>query len=105
MRSGSGQTRPAGETDSVAGRTSCGELLQLQFQLHPPTSDYLPDAARFDVPQGFVRVRASRANLANVRQPGDDGYGSPEAVEQVHLLIWPANHSAPAVIKRWGTGD
>ncbi|MFJ2032812.1 hypothetical protein [Streptosporangium sp. NPDC087985] len=27
-------------------------------------TDYLPDAARYEVPKGFVRVRASRANLA-----------------------------------------
>lgn len=43
-------------------------------------TDYLPDAARFEVPAGFVRVRASRAN------PG----GVHEASEQVHLQLWPA---------------
>jgi hypothetical protein len=64
-------------------------------------TDYLPDAARFEVPKGFVRVRASRANLANVRQPGEEGYDAPEAIEQVYLRIWPAPYSAPAVIKRW----
>jgi hypothetical protein len=64
-------------------------------------TDYLPDASRFAVPKGFVRVRASRANLANVRQPGQEGYDAPEAMEQVHLRIWPAPYSAPAVIKRW----
>ncbi|MYV41792.1 hypothetical protein GT030_23715 [Streptomyces sp. SID1328] len=58
-------------------------------------TDYLPDAARFDVPAGFVRVRASRAN------PGDLS----EAIEQVHLQIWPAPHSAPAVLKRWSGTD
>lgn len=31
-------------------------------------TDYLPDAVRFELPEGFVRVRASRSNLANVRQ-------------------------------------
>lgn len=64
-------------------------------------TDYLPDAARFEVPRGFVRVRASRANLADVRQPGQEGCDAPETVEQVHLRIWPAPHNAPAVIKRW----
>ncbi|MFF7964911.1 hypothetical protein ACFZC3_06040 [Streptomyces sp. NPDC007903] len=58
-------------------------------------TDYLPDAARFEVPAGFVRVRASRANPGDVR----------EAIEQVHLQIWPAPHSAPAVLKRWSTGE
>ncbi|MFI8347313.1 hypothetical protein [Streptomyces sp. NPDC085596] len=64
-------------------------------------TDYLPDAARFEVPEGFVRVRASRTNLANVRLPDEEGYDDPEGMEQVHLRIWPAPHSAPAVIKRW----
>jgi hypothetical protein len=64
-------------------------------------TDYLPDAARFEVPKGYVRVRASRTNLANVRQPGEEGSDAPEAAEQLHLQIWPAPHTAPVVIKRW----
>ncbi len=64
-------------------------------------TDYLPDAARFEVPKGFVRVRASRANLANVRRPGEEGQDAPEAMEQVRLRVWPAPYSAPTVIKRW----
>ncbi|MEV7188218.1 hypothetical protein [Kitasatospora sp. NPDC093102] len=64
-------------------------------------TDYLPDAARFEVPKGFVRVLASRANLADVRQPGEEGSDAPEVVEQVHLQVWPAPHSSPVVIKRW----
>ncbi|MGA5816853.1 hypothetical protein ACPC54_03155 [Kitasatospora sp. NPDC094028] len=64
-------------------------------------TDYLPDAARFDVPKGFVRIRASRSNLANVRQPGEDGPKAPEDTEQVHLQVWPAPHNSPVVIKRW----
>lgn len=64
-------------------------------------TDYLPDAVRFDVPEGFVRIRASRANLANVRQPGEEGFDAPDAMEQVHLWIWPAPYGAPAVLKRW----
>jgi hypothetical protein len=68
-------------------------------------TDYLPDAARFEVPNGFVRVRASRANLANVRQPDEEGHDAPEAAEQVHLQIWPAPHSSPVVIRRWTPAD
>jgi hypothetical protein len=64
-------------------------------------TDYLPDAARFEVPQGFVRVRASRTNLADVRQVGEEEPGAPEVLEHVHLQVWPAPHSAPAVLKRW----
>jgi hypothetical protein len=68
-------------------------------------TDYLPDAARFEVPKGFVRVRASRANLANVRQPGQEGYAAPEAMERVRLRIWPAPYRAPAVLKRWTSAN
>lgn len=64
-------------------------------------TDYLPDAARFEAPKGFVRVRASRTNLANVRQPGEEGSDAPDAVEQVLLQIWPAPYTATVVIKRW----
>jgi hypothetical protein len=64
-------------------------------------TDYLPDAARFEVPKGFVRIRASRTNLANVHQPGEEDPDAPEVVEQVHLQVWPAPHSSPVVIKRW----
>ncbi|MFF7382334.1 hypothetical protein [Streptomyces griseoluteus] len=58
-------------------------------------TDYLPDAARFDVPAGCVRVRASRTNPADL----------PEAIERIHLQLWPAPYGAPAVLRRWAPGD
>jgi hypothetical protein len=64
-------------------------------------TDYLPDAARLDVPVGFVRIRASRSNLAKVCQPGEDGYDGLDTMEQVRLQIWAAPYSAPSVAKRW----
>ena len=66
----------------------------------PGRTDHLPGAARFEVPEHFVRVRASRANLTDVRRPGQEGYETSEAMEQVHLRIWPAPYGARAVIKR-----
>ncbi|GAA1964221.1 hypothetical protein [Kitasatospora viridis] len=69
------------------------------------TTDYLPDAVKFDVPEGFVRVRAARANLANVVQPGEDGFGAPGTEERIRLLVWPTGERAePAVLKRWPHG-
>lgn len=68
-------------------------------------TDYLPDAARFEVPKGFARVRASRSNLAHVRQPGEEGFDALKTVDRIRLRIWPAPHSAPTVIKRWKADD
>ncbi|RKE16991.1 hypothetical protein [Streptomyces sp. TLI_171] len=66
-------------------------------------SDYLPDAATFDVPPGPVRVRASRSDLAAVRQVGEDDYRD-EVVERVRIRIWPASGpEAPRVVKRWNS--
>lgn len=44
-------------------------------------SDYLPDAARFDVPAGWMRVRVSRSGLAVAAE----GF----APEGIRLQIWP----------------
>jgi hypothetical protein len=58
----------------------------------PDCTDHLPGAARSEVPKRFVRVRASRANLADVHRPGQEGYEAPDLA---------APHGARAVIKRW----
>jgi hypothetical protein len=65
-------------------------------------TDYRPDAARFDVPKGFVRVRACRSNLANIDEEGEE---VPENMEQVLLQIWPAPYSPPVVLKPWTTPE
>ncbi|MFD8013888.1 hypothetical protein [Streptomyces sp. NPDC058955] len=63
-------------------------------------TDYLADAARFDVPAGWTRARASRRNLAAaVRRL--ESYEGPEATEEVRLQVWPAPSSPPRVVKRW----
>ncbi|MCG0284536.1 hypothetical protein [Streptomyces sp. PSAA01] len=66
-------------------------------------TDYLPDAARFDMPAGWIRVRASRRNLAAAIQADIDPYEAPETTEQLRLQAWPAAHSQPLVSKRWET--
>lgn len=63
-------------------------------------TDYLDDAARFDVPAGWIRARASRRNLAAaVRWLESDEMS--EATEEVRLQTWPAPFSVPHIVKRW----
>ncbi|MFC8124852.1 hypothetical protein [Streptomyces sp. NPDC057302] len=64
-------------------------------------TDYFPDAARFDMPADWIRVRASRRNLAAAVEADIDSYESPETAEQLRLQAWPAQFSAPHIIKRW----
>ncbi|MFD0375037.1 hypothetical protein [Streptomyces sp. NPDC127112] len=64
-------------------------------------SDYLPDAARFDMPADWIRVRASRRNLAAAVEADIDSSESPETTEQLRLQAWPALFSPPRIIKRW----
>ncbi len=62
-------------------------------------TDYLDDAARFDVPAGWTRARASRRNLAAaVRWLESDE--APEATEEIRLQTWPAPFSPPHIVKR-----
>ncbi|MFD3873268.1 hypothetical protein [Streptomyces sp. NPDC058623] len=64
-------------------------------------SEYFPDSARFDMPADWVRVRASRRNLAAAVHADIDSYDSPETTEHLRLQAWPAPFSAPDLIKRW----
>lgn len=64
-------------------------------------TDYLPDAARFDMPADWIRVRASRRNLAAAVDADVDSSESPDTTEQLRLQAWPALFSAPHIIKRW----
>ncbi|MBT2407494.1 hypothetical protein J7I97_12690 [Streptomyces sp. ISL-87] len=63
-------------------------------------TDYFPDAARFELPAGWTRLRASRRNLAAAVSTLDFE-GEPETLEEVRLQVWPAPPSAADVIKRW----
>ncbi|MEU3317097.1 hypothetical protein ABZ743_31080 [Streptomyces sp. NPDC006662] len=64
-------------------------------------TDYLPDAARFDMLADWIRVRASRRNLAAAIDSDIDSCESPETTEQLRLQAWSAPFSAPHIIKRW----
>ncbi|MET9952410.1 hypothetical protein ABZ135_12800 [Streptomyces sp. NPDC006339] len=62
-------------------------------------TDYFPDAAQFEMPVGWTRIRASRRNLAAAVRSESDR--TPEAIEQVRLQAWPAPYSEPHITKRW----
>ncbi|MFB7116223.1 hypothetical protein [Streptomyces sp. NPDC056190] len=68
-------------------------------------TDYLPDAARFDMPAGWTRIRASRRNLAAAVHADIDSDEAPETTEQLRLQAWPAPYSQPHIIKRWAHHD
>ena len=64
-------------------------------------TDYEPEAARFGVPPGPVRVRVARSNLAEAQRLGIDSDDDPRTMERLRLQVWPAPHDDPVVIKRW----
>jgi hypothetical protein len=64
-------------------------------------TDYEPEAARFGVAAGPVRVRVARSNLAEAERLGIDSDDAPATMEWLRLQVWPAPHEGPVVIKRW----
>jgi hypothetical protein len=64
-------------------------------------TDYEPEAARFGVAPGPVRVRVARSNLAEAQRLGIDSDDDPATMERLRLQVWPAPHDGPVVIKRW----
>ncbi|MFD9411637.1 hypothetical protein ACFWBN_32080 [Streptomyces sp. NPDC059989] len=66
-------------------------------------TDYFPDAARFVMPDGWTRIRASRRNLAAAADP--DCEDEPEDTEEIRLQAWPAPYAQPHIIKRWARPD
>ncbi|MER5737639.1 MULTISPECIES: hypothetical protein [unclassified Streptomyces] len=68
-------------------------------------TDHLPEAARFDVPAGWIRVRASRRNLEAASSADLDCEDEPEEREEVRIQAWPAPYSEPRVVKRWAPAE
>ena len=64
-------------------------------------TDYEPDAARFPVPPGEIRVRAAGSNLAEAERLGVDSDEAPETMERLSVRVWPASSCDPVVLKRW----
>jgi hypothetical protein len=64
------------------------------------TTDYLPDAVSFDVPAGWIRVRASM--VPDVDSPADPAGSDPP--ERVRIEVWPAPRSDYQVLARGPAG-
>jgi hypothetical protein len=64
-------------------------------------TDYEPDADRFAVPPGPLRLRVSRSNLDLATRTGVDSDQNPGTAEQVRIQIWPAPLAPATVLKRW----
>ncbi|MFI8859055.1 hypothetical protein [Streptomyces prasinus] len=64
-------------------------------------TDYAPDAATFQVPPGWNRVRVSRSNLARATRASIDSDESPETTEKIRIQVWPATELPAETIKRW----
>ncbi|MEU0657405.1 hypothetical protein ABZ485_35035, partial [Streptomyces albogriseolus] len=64
-------------------------------------TDYAPDAAVFEVPPGWNRVRVSRSDVARATQADIDSDESPEAIEKIRIQVWPAAELPARVVKRW----
>ncbi|MCZ4103675.1 hypothetical protein [Streptomyces sp. H39-C1] len=81
----------------------------VEASLHVPSgrlvvmgcTDYLPEAPRFEAPAGWIRVRASRRNLANAFRADIESDESSETIEQLRLQAWAAPPTAPQIFKRW----
>lgn len=68
-------------------------------------TDHEPDAARFEVTPGWLRLRASRSNLDTARALDIDSAKTPETMEKVRIQVWPAAHADVTVVKRWNAAQ
>jgi hypothetical protein len=68
-------------------------------------TDYEPDAARFEVTPGWLRLRASRSNLDTAGALDIDSAKTPETMERVRIQVWPAAPADVTVVKRWNAAQ
>ncbi|WP_246606287.1 hypothetical protein [Paractinoplanes toevensis] len=64
-------------------------------------TDYEPDAQRFAVEPGWLRMRICQANLDRAYEVDIDSDEDPETMERLRVQIWPAAATAQVVVKRW----
>src|SRR5215469_5922681 len=64
-----------------------------------------PDAARFGVPRGWLRLRAPRSNLDTAVALDIDSAKTPETMERARIQVWPAAPADAAVVKRWNAAQ
>jgi hypothetical protein len=64
-------------------------------------TDGVEDAAGFDVPVGWTRIRVSRSNLEAAWRADIDSADEPETIERVLIQLWPGGPGPVTVLKRW----
>jgi hypothetical protein len=64
-------------------------------------TDYEPEAARFEVPPGWLRLRVAKSNLDRAYTLGFDSDDVPETMERIRIQVWPAEPGGSVVVKRW----
>ena len=64
-------------------------------------TDFEPDARRFPVPAGWLRLRVTQANLDRAYRAGIDADDDPLTMERLYLQVWPAAAAPVVVVKRW----
>jgi hypothetical protein len=68
-------------------------------------TDYEPEAARFDVPVGWLRLRVAKSNLDRAYTLGIDSDEVSETMESVRIQVWPAEPVGSVVVRRWNAPD
>jgi hypothetical protein len=64
-------------------------------------TDYEPDAARFAVPAGWLRVRVAKSNLAEAWRLGVNSDDEPGTMERIRIQVWPDGRAETIVLKQW----
>ncbi|WP_433790436.1 hypothetical protein [Actinoplanes sp. CA-252034] len=64
-------------------------------------TDGVEDAAGFDVPGGWTRIRVSLSNLEAAWRAGVDSDDDPGTTERVLIQLWPSGPGPVTVLKRW----
>ncbi|MGW4947481.1 hypothetical protein ACWEOZ_38520 [Actinoplanes sp. NPDC004185] len=66
-------------------------------------TDFEPEAARFPVAAGWLRLRVSQSNLDRAYLAGIDSDEDPQTTERLRLQVWSAGEAPVLVSKRWRT--
>jgi hypothetical protein len=64
-------------------------------------TDYEPEARRFPVATGRLRLRVSGSNLDRAYRADVESDSDPQTMERLRLQVWPAAAAPPVVLKRW----
>ncbi|WP_239133925.1 hypothetical protein [Rugosimonospora africana] len=64
-------------------------------------TDFEPDAARFTVPAGWLRVRVAKSNLEVAARLGIDSDEDHATTERIRVQVWPAAPTPLVVLKQW----